>query len=407
MGSVSQIGWEWFVRLGVNHKLTLVTHERNRTAISSSTNAHAGEIIYIDTEWFAGPLYRCAKRLFPTSEHSVFLISSLDYFLFDLIAYFKLKSAIKAGADWQLTHRVTPVTLAAPTWLGRLDIPLLVGPLNSGLGSPTGFDHILKRESVWLIHLRKIGSLFDHLIGSTKRIARMLIATKTTLQAVASKHQARCHMMLENGVNLDHYSMSDWPTNPSPTNPLRILFVGRLIPLKGVNMLIEAVSSMMKKNLAVHVDIIGEGPMFSEWKALAARHKLVDQMTFFGAQDSNTVAKAMHRCHALCLPSVRESGGAVLLEAMSCGRPVIALNYGGPSEIINESVGALLPMQTPEQVIQALEETFTDIFNSPEKWQQKGCAARKASEDLYSWSAKIETVESHYQALIQRKLNHV
>ncbi|WP_395012023.1 glycosyltransferase family 4 protein [Undibacterium sp.] len=407
MGSVSQIGWEWFVRLGVNHKLTLVTHERNRSAISSNENSQSREIIYIDTEWFAGPLYRCAKRLFPTSEHSVFLISSLDYFLFDLIAYFKLKRALKAGADWQLTHRVTPVTLAAPTWLGRLGIPLLVGPLNSGLGSPAGFDRILKRESVWLIQLRKIGSLFDHVIGSTKRVARMLIATKTTLQAVASKHQVRCHMMLENGVNLDHFSMSAWPNNPSQSNPLRVLFVGRLIPLKGVDMLIEAICAMKKNNLAVHVDIIGDGPMLSEWTALVAHHKLSDQVKFLGAQDSNAVASAMHGCHVLCLPSVRESGGAVLLEAMSCGRPVIALNYGGPSEIINESIGALIPMQTPEQVIQDLEKTLTDIIASPSQWQKKGCAARQATEDHYSWNAKIDAIESHYQALIERKLNHV
>ena len=87
MGSVSQIGWEWYSRLAAEQAVTLVTHVRNRAALEAAGAPLPGtEIIYIDTEWFAGPLYRLACRLFPRSEHSVFLVSSLDYFIFDYSA---------------------------------------------------------------------------------------------------------------------------------------------------------------------------------------------------------------------------------------------------------------------------------------------------------------------------------
>ena len=88
MGSVSQIGWEWYARLSRECAVTLVTHVRNREALSQAQAPLPGsEIIYVDTEWFAGPLYRLARRIFPRSEHAVFMVSSLDYFVFDYAAY--------------------------------------------------------------------------------------------------------------------------------------------------------------------------------------------------------------------------------------------------------------------------------------------------------------------------------
>ena len=81
MGSVSQIGWEWYSRLAQRIPVTLLTHIRNRQALEAA-GAPLGEsrVQYVDTEWIAGPLYRFASRLFPNSQHSVFLISSLDYY---------------------------------------------------------------------------------------------------------------------------------------------------------------------------------------------------------------------------------------------------------------------------------------------------------------------------------------
>ena len=76
MGSVSQIGWEWYSGIAERLPVTLLTHTRNREALEANGAPLPGsEIIYIDTEWFAGPLYRAARRLFPRSEHSEFLVS--------------------------------------------------------------------------------------------------------------------------------------------------------------------------------------------------------------------------------------------------------------------------------------------------------------------------------------------
>jgi hypothetical protein len=75
------------------------------------------EVIFIDTEWFAGPLYRLAKRLFPKSEHCVFMISLLDFFVYEHAALRILKRRAGAGERFDIVHAVTPVTSLAATRL--------------------------------------------------------------------------------------------------------------------------------------------------------------------------------------------------------------------------------------------------------------------------------------------------
>jgi len=404
MGSVSQIGWEWYARLSAEHRVSLVTHVRNRPALEA---AHApladSEILYIDTEWFAGPLYRLARRLFPRSEHSVFLIASLDYFLFDFVAYRTLKRRLRGQAGWELLHRVTPVTLSAPSWLARLGLPTVMGPLNSGLQDPLGFDGILKQESTWLTRARGFGQLLDILLGSTRRTDRILTASRSTLQAVSPPHRVRCRMMAENAVELARFPATPWPPAPGTDQPLRVLFVGRLIPLKGLDMLLRAIARLRQAHCSVMLDIVGDGPMQDEWRQLSRSLQLDACVRFHGNLSLDAVAVCMQHCHVFCLPSVRESGGAVLLEAMASARPVIALAYGGPAEIVTDKVGALLPMSSPAQVIDDLTVTLLDIPQAPQIWQQRGLAGRRLIEKQYCWPAKIAATRHLYLELLAER----
>ncbi len=407
MGSVSQIGWEWYSRLCAENAVTLVTHVRNRAALEQAGAPVAGsEIIYVDTEWFAGPLYRLARRLFPRSEHSVFLVSSLDYFVFDIAAYRRLRALMAQGRSWSILHRVTPVTLAAPTWLGRLDLPMVIGPLNSGLSDPPGFAAVMRQESTWLIRVRGLARLADAALGSSRRAMRILTATRTTHDAVAPQHHPRCRMMVENGVELSRFVAAPWPAPPTAGRPLRVLFAGRLVPIKGVDLLLRALAGLRNQGAAVQLDIVGDGPMREDWAGLSRELGLADCVSFRGAIPFDAVAAAMRACHVFCLPSVRESGGAVVLEAMASARPVIALDFGGPAEIVTDAFGALLPLRSPAQVEDALRDTLAEVLRDPTAWERKGLAARREIEARYSWPAKIAAAEDTYrEMLVERGLS--
>ncbi len=401
MGSVSQIGWEWYSRLAGRLPLTLVTHSRNRAALEKAgAPLPETEIIFIDTEWFAGPLYRLASRLFPRSEHPVFLISSLDFFVYDAVARRQLARRLKAGAPWRIVHQPTPVSPLAATSLHRLGLPLILGPWNGGLKSPDNFPEIMQAESGWLYPIRRLGQWLDRLQGTTRRARLILTATRSTRETIPAPWRAKCHEMLENGVDLSVFQATPWPAPPSRSNPLRILFVGRLLPFKGVTMLLEAVARLSARQ-TVRLDIIGSGPEEGPLREQVARLGIGDRVRLHGALAHAAIAQQMQAAHVFCLPSVRESGGAVLLEAMAAARPVIAIGYGGPAEIVDDTVGALIPAAGWRAVVTDLTATLGDLLAHPSAWKERGQAGRRRVEARYSWPAKIDAALTLYQDCLE------
>jgi glycosyltransferase involved in cell wall biosynthesis len=399
MGSVSQIGWEWYQRLSQRTSVTLITHVRNRLALEKAGAPLAdSEVVYIDTEWLARPLFGLARRLFRNSEHAVFMFSSLDFFAYDYQALKLMRSRVARGERWDVVHAVTPVTTLAATRLHRLGIPLVLGPLNSGLATPAEFHSLLKQDSAWLYPLRNLGRLADWIAGSTRNAAVILTATRATVASIAPQYRSRCVPLLENGVDLARFRAAPWPDTPGAGTPLRALFVGRLVPFKGLTMLLQAMADV-RDTIDVRLTVVGEGSMREAWTADARRLGIEDRIEFLGALPLDAIATQMRAAHVFCLPSVRESGGAVLLEAMACARPVIAVNFGGPAEIVDETVGRLAPADGPEAVVAAFAAAFREVVRNPDEWRRKGGQGRRRVETAFSWDEKIERAMRLYRDL--------
>jgi len=400
LGSVSQIGWEWYSRLARKLPVTLVTHIRNRQALEhAGASVNGSSVVYIDTEWFAGPLYRFASKLFPRSEHPVFLISSLDYYLYDWVALRTLRRLHLEGADWDIVHQPTPVSPLAATRLHKLNIPLVLGPWNGGLKSPVEYPEIMRAESNWLYPIRKLGQMLDRMLGSTRQAKMILVATSSTKAEIPTEFSPKCVDMLENGVDLDLFTPTPWPAPPTDENPLQILFVGRLLPFKGVAMLLEALALL---HFPFRLTIVGSGPEENPLQNHAEALQISNSVVFTGALPLSEVAKHMALAHVFCLPSVRESGGAVLLEAMAAARPVIALAYGGPAEIVDDEVGCLIPSHGRETVIGAIAQTLADVVSNPDAWRQRGLVGRKRVEERYAWPVKIDQAIDLYRQCLEK-----
>ena len=402
MGSVSQIGWEWYSRMARRLPVTLLTHVRNRSALEAGGAPLLGsDVIYIDTEWFAGPLYRFATRLFPKSQHAVFMLSSLDFYVFDRSALRQVKGrlAVAPQSRWDLIHSPTPVSPVAASVLHRCGLPTVLGPLNGGLKSPTTFPEFMQQDASWLYPLRNAGRLMDWLSGATRHAKLILVATRATRDWYPVRFRAKCVAMLENAVNLELFTPKPWPGSPSADHPLHILFVGRLVPFKAIPLLLRAMQALQGR-VATHLTIVGDGPMREAWAAEAGTLGLADAITFAGQQPLSAVNEFMERAHVFCLPSVRESGGAVLLEAMACARPVIAVDYGGPSEIVDDAVGRKVSASGSAEAIAGLVDALADLAVHPDAWRKRGEVGRARVEGRYSWEAKIDAALDLYRGML-------
>ena len=123
----------------------------------------------------------------------------------------------------------------------------------------------------------------------------------------------------------------------------RLLLVALLSPVKGVPYLLEALAQLREKRDDFVLDIVGDGPNRSEYEELTRKLGLQDIVCFHGLKTKQEVAEFMKQCDIFVLPSLFETFGAVLIEALACGKPVIASRIGGPSEIVTGKVGRLVP----------------------------------------------------------------
>ncbi|MBM4202323.1 MAG: glycosyltransferase family 4 protein [Gammaproteobacteria bacterium] len=340
------------------------------------------------------------SRLFPGSQHTVFLFSSVDYFVYDRAA---LRAVAKRaeGAEWDVVHVPTPVSPMAATLLYRTGLPLVLGPWNGGLTNPEHFPEILRAEAAWTYPLRNLGKLINAVRRSTRNAAAILVANRSTREAIPAADRSRCRLMLENAVDTEVFKPIAYPAPPSRRQPLRLAFVGRLIPVKGIPMLLEAVQRFRARQ-AVELTLVGDGPQSGELRREVTERELAACVTFAGERSPREVAALMAEAHLFVLPSVRESGGAVLLEAMACGRPVAAVAYGGPAEIVDEQVGRAIPPDGREAVVSGLVKAFDELVADPNRWAAKGQVGRDRVMAQYTWNAKIDQALALYGELVRR-----
>jgi len=146
---------------------------------------------------------------------------------------------------------------------------------------------------------------------------------------------------------------------PDSGDPLRLLFVGDLVPPKGVVELVAAVLDLRAKGAALTLDLVGDGPLRPELEARVAAAGEGDSVrgavTFLGTLPRAAVADRMRAAHCLVLPSHNEGTPVSVMEALTCGVPVVATRVGGIPDLVTDGAdGLLVPPRDPDALAAAL-----------------------------------------------------
>ncbi|MEJ1978097.1 MAG: glycosyltransferase [Acetobacteraceae bacterium] len=159
-----------------------------------------------------------------------------------------------------------------------------------------------------------------------------------------------------------------------PAGRLRAVFLGRLVPYKGADMLLEAAAPLLAAG-RLTLQIIGFGPERAALEAQAAALGISAQVTFAGKMSHHDVGAQLAQADIMPFPSVHEFGGAVVLEAMAMGVVPIVVSYGGPRELISPACGFGLALGTREQVVADLRQTLERVADAPEQLAAMSTAA--------------------------------
>lgn len=141
------------------------------------------------------------------------------------------------------------------------------------------------------------------------------------------------------------------------SSPMNIIFVGNLIPTKGIKELIDAFISIQKSLPDVVLDIAGEGPLTEYIQEKKTEHQL--NVNLHGSIALNLVAEMLRMSTLLVLPSYREGVPNVLLEAFASGIPIVSTSVGGIPEVVNDDVGILVEPQNTEELESAIKTALS------------------------------------------------
>lgn len=157
-----------------------------------------------------------------------------------------------------------------------------------------------------------------------------------------------------------------------PADAEVVTYVGRLVPEKGLRELLIAAGQLRASRPRLQLVLVGEGPMHAELAALAAAGDL--PVRFAGTRPPAEVARWMCASDLVTLPSYSEGHPNVLVEALACGRPVVATPVGGIPEVVDAASGVLVPARDPAALTEGLDQAL-------ERDWDEAALARRFSRD--------------------------
>lgn len=177
-----------------------------------------------------------------------------------------------------------------------------------------------------------------------------------------------------------------------------ILCIGRLVPQKGQNYLIDAASRLIGRYPTLKILLLGDGPLEAELKAKTEALRLGKNINFLGLRSD--VPELLSLCDIFILPSIYEGLPLVVLEAMAASRPVIATNVEGTRELVSDGVEGLLV--SPKSA-DHLAEAIDNLLSNPDAAQAMGNNGRKKVYNTFRLEQMVASTEAIYSSLMEGK----
>ncbi|GET44052.1 glycosyltransferase family 4 protein [Microseira wollei] len=401
--SVPLVGYNYYKEISKLVDATLVTHERNKQAIQNQKKHE--KVVYTRESKFSKIYHNFVANIANRGRFNWPLYNALNYLIyaeFNHQVYEQFKDQVFRG-DYDLVHAITPMM---PRYAVKIvkackKTPFLIGPVNGGVPFPAGFQDIAKQEFAYLNFLRAVGRFLIPGYRETYKKADKILAGSTftlnMLKELFSLPDDKISLFYENGISS---SFLDAQPTPKDNNKVNLLFVGRLVPYKGADMLIEAIGKLegsIKEKILVK--IVGDGSEKGSLEAKVQKLNLGEIVKFTGWVNQEETLVYYRKSDIFCFPSIREFGGAVVLEAMACGLPCIVANNGGIGEYVTEETGFKIEPISRDYLTQELTQKI-HILVENEELRQKMSAKSIERVREFTWSEKAKKIVEIYHLMI-------
>ncbi|MFT5423551.1 MAG: glycosyltransferase involved in cell wall biosynthesis [Phycisphaerales bacterium] len=386
--------------LALGHDVSLYTHARCRDEIQTDHPDLADRTRFVDDTLIQSGAWRLGHRL---PERAREFTAGQIVSLCTQRSIMKAIRALPESEQPEVIHQVTPISPKAPSCV-RHTGPVVIGPLNGDIDYPKAFA----RREPWLDALlirigRPLATLANRVFSGKAHADLLLVSNSRTQRALPVRNRGQIHELTANAVDLSRWTRT---VEHGPRERVRLVFLGRLVRFKGLDLLLEAFAASDELQSKAELVIIGGGPQRQPLEHQAKRLGIADRVRMMGWVDHETAIETMLRCDAMVFPSLQDPGGAAVMEGCAMGLPVICADWAGPAEYLPQGAGLLVPIDSEEAYFEGLTEHMLDLTRSPARRAEFGAAARKAAFAEFGWPNRVAELDRCYRELVAHQPTH-
>lgn len=411
-GSEPAIGWNWARCIAAEgHEVIVATRAINRKEIE----AHCSKNSIVNPRFLFHDLSPLVQKFYKLP------FGNYVYYTLWQLTLAKKAASLHRDEHFDRVQHITWGSFRLPSFLGRLGIPFVFGPVAGGEDAPKLLRRGLgARGRLWDWMRRMSNSLLtlNPWVKATYHQATQIVATtKETLLAIPEKYRHKAKVQQAVGISEQNFSgdsgQSDrfssgatipgqgiaFEAEPSlrasrePRTKLNLLYVGRLLPWKGLHLGLRALSLLENRGRDVHLTIIGSGSDEKRLKRISAKLGLEDMVTWIRWMPREQLLRRYHEFDLFLFPSLHDSGGMAVLEAMWFGLPVVCFDLGGPGVSVDNTSGRVIATanRSEEQVAEAIAEFLRHTLENPVALTELSAGARRRARSR-TWEANVRAM---------------
>ena len=383
-------GWNWSAALAdAGHEVTILTTSRRRPEIEAALREHPDRtlrVVYVDVRRWEDIV---------GGQPGVYV----KYLIWQWVAY-RFARGLVGREDFDLVHHLSWGSLQLGSWMGRLPVPLVFGPVGGGQTAPAALRRFYvgdwRTEALRTFVTRRL-MLVDPFARMTASRARLVLVNNAETGRLVRRLGGR-HVRYASELGLSPDGIASAPP-ARPEVHLRVLWVGRLMARKGLPLALEAVARA-RRSVPVRLTILGGGPQADRVPAWLDALGIADIVEYRGAVQFDEVQAAYGDHDVLLFSSLRDSSGAQLLEAMAAGLPIIALEQSGAAALIGRDRGLLVAPDDAERTLAGLAAAIEQLARDPAMLARLGDEALRFARSQM-WPERAEEMTALYELALR------
>lgn len=393
-GSEPGNGWSWALNLALQgYEVWCLTNVEDREATATELNKLGLpnlHLVYVELP------FNLDKRLLNASSKTIYL----HYYLWRKKAS-RIAKQLHKEKHFDVAHHVTFGSFQQGTFLWKLkNTRIIFGPVGGGQEAMPAFKEYFGQA--WKIErirsfISKLSIKFSSNLKNTVTCSDTILVTNqdtaNIVQQIKTKQPHNVHLILDNAIplSMQHIDYID----REPGEKLNLLWVGRMLPRKGLNLILHALS-LVPETVDYTFTIVGGGEQYQFLDGWIEQYRLDrDRLNILGQIPFNEVVHHYEQADVFIFCSLRDSCPAQLNEAMAFGLPVITLDLHGSSLAVSSDCGIKVKPTTKEETALGIARAITRLYEDTEFRKECSRNAYKYAKSN-TWERKVHLITSQF-----------